>query len=308
MDTGAAATQRVCVAALAVLSIILSGCSTVPGNVEDGRGFTRNFAWQYGGRSFNLAFDLHPDNYERFRERQRTREYDLFASDFHSKPFIRGDHQEACRLRNGVRAERRRNPLLHRFLRPEPAVHVGRLDDRVRRVPQIPVRDPLRQRRRLRGHFDTRRRDTPRAALRCRTAAVSGPHGRRLRVPSGDRTTPLPAPRETLLLPGDYRGRLGCRRGPAERAGRCRHHQADHRASGAAGGIRRQIPSDQRRHHRRGRDGAGDESGLPYGTRRHRVRSAAQTGHRPGVGPDSERPLRSGPGRDLHLRSRPACR
>ena len=88
MNTGAAATQRACVAALAVLSMILSGCSTVPSNTGDGRGFTRNFAWQYGGRTFNLAFDLHPDNYERFRKRQRTREYDLFASDFHSKPFI----------------------------------------------------------------------------------------------------------------------------------------------------------------------------------------------------------------------------
>ena len=89
MDTGATATQRVCVAALAVLAIILSGCSTGPSNVADGRGFTRTFAWQYAGRTFNLAFDLHPDNYERFRARQRTREYDLFASDFHSKPFIR---------------------------------------------------------------------------------------------------------------------------------------------------------------------------------------------------------------------------
>ena len=89
MDTEAApAPRHVCVAALAVLSIILSACSTVPSSDGDGRGFTRDFVWQYGGRSFTLAFDLHPDTYELFRQRQRTRDYDLFASDFHSKPFI----------------------------------------------------------------------------------------------------------------------------------------------------------------------------------------------------------------------------
>ena len=71
-----------------MLSIILSACSTVPSSDGDGRGFTRDFVWQYGGRSFNLAFDLHPATYELFRQRQRTRDYDLFASDFHSKPFI----------------------------------------------------------------------------------------------------------------------------------------------------------------------------------------------------------------------------
>ena len=71
-----------------MLSIILSACSTVPSSNGDGRGFTRDFVWQYGGRSFNLAFDLHPDTYELFRQRERTRDYDLFASDFHSKPFI----------------------------------------------------------------------------------------------------------------------------------------------------------------------------------------------------------------------------
>ena len=71
-----------------MLSIILSACSTVPSSNGDGRGFTRDFVWQYAGRSFNLAFDLHPDTYELFRQRERTRDYDLFASDFHSKPFI----------------------------------------------------------------------------------------------------------------------------------------------------------------------------------------------------------------------------
>ena len=71
-----------------MLSIILSACSSVPSSNGDGRGFTRDFVWQYAGRSFNLAFDLHPDTYELFRQRERTRDYDLFASDFHSKPFI----------------------------------------------------------------------------------------------------------------------------------------------------------------------------------------------------------------------------
>ena len=75
------------VAALALLSIVLSSCSTVQ-NTAAGHGFTRDFAWQYRGRAYHLAFDLHPAAYEVFRQRERTRDYDLFASDYYSKPFI----------------------------------------------------------------------------------------------------------------------------------------------------------------------------------------------------------------------------
>ena len=91
VHTGAApAPQRaLLVAALALLSIILSSCSTLQQTAtDDGRGFTRDFAWQYRGRAYHLAFDLHPDAYEVFQQRARTRDYDLFASDYYSKPFI----------------------------------------------------------------------------------------------------------------------------------------------------------------------------------------------------------------------------
>ena len=55
---------------------------------DDGRGFSRDFVWQYGGQTYNLAFDLHPATYEVYERRERRRDYDLFASDYHSKPFI----------------------------------------------------------------------------------------------------------------------------------------------------------------------------------------------------------------------------
>ena len=75
------------VVALAVLSITLTSCSTMPRS-EAGGGFTRNFAWQYAGQTYQVALDMHPATYAAYRQRERTRDYDLFASDYHSKPFI----------------------------------------------------------------------------------------------------------------------------------------------------------------------------------------------------------------------------
>ncbi len=88
-DTGVAALGRRIRTgvALAVLSISLASCSTVPRS-EAGGGFTRDFGWQYGGRTYEVALDLHPATYAAFRRRERTRDYDLFASDYHGKPFI----------------------------------------------------------------------------------------------------------------------------------------------------------------------------------------------------------------------------
>lgn len=73
----------------AVLAIVLAGCSSAPPGVDDGRGVTRDFAWRHRGRAYHLAFELHPDTYEVFRQRERRRDYDVFASDRSGKPFIR---------------------------------------------------------------------------------------------------------------------------------------------------------------------------------------------------------------------------
>ena len=75
------------VVALVVLTITLTSCSTMPRR-EAGGGFTRNFAWQYAGQTYQVALDLHPATYAAYRQRERTRDYDLFATDSHSKPFI----------------------------------------------------------------------------------------------------------------------------------------------------------------------------------------------------------------------------
>ena len=71
---------------LVVLSITLASCSTMQ---RSEGGITRDFAWRYAGQTYQVALDLHPAAYEGFRQRERTRDYDLFASDHHSKPFIK---------------------------------------------------------------------------------------------------------------------------------------------------------------------------------------------------------------------------
>ena len=74
--------------ALAIVSLVLLGCSTTRG-VDARHGVTREFAWPYDGRTYNLAFDLRADTYEAFRQRERRRDYDLFASDHFSKRFVK---------------------------------------------------------------------------------------------------------------------------------------------------------------------------------------------------------------------------
>ena len=78
---------RVAIAA-AILPIVLLGCSSTQG-IDERRAVTREFVWQYGGRTYKLALDLHADTYETFRHRERRRDYDLFASDYFSKRFIK---------------------------------------------------------------------------------------------------------------------------------------------------------------------------------------------------------------------------
>ncbi len=73
---------------LAIVAIVLPGCGTTRG-IDDPRAGDREFVWQYGGRTYSVALDLHAGTYERFRQRERRRDYDLFASDHFSKRFIR---------------------------------------------------------------------------------------------------------------------------------------------------------------------------------------------------------------------------
>jgi hypothetical protein len=51
--------------------------------------FSRDYEWGYGGYTYGLTFNLYPKVYEVFQERDRTRDYDLFASDYYSKEFIK---------------------------------------------------------------------------------------------------------------------------------------------------------------------------------------------------------------------------
>ncbi|NQU34066.1 MAG: hypothetical protein HQ521_12595 [Bacteroidetes bacterium] len=51
--------------------------------------FSRDYEWEYDGYTYGLTFNLYPKVYEVFQERERTRDYDLFASDYYSKEFIK---------------------------------------------------------------------------------------------------------------------------------------------------------------------------------------------------------------------------
>ena len=51
--------------------------------------FSRDYEWEYGGYTYGLTFNLYPKVYEVFKDRERTRDYDLFASDYYSKEFIK---------------------------------------------------------------------------------------------------------------------------------------------------------------------------------------------------------------------------
>lgn len=48
----------------------------------------RVFEWDYGKDTYEITLTLYPEAYEAFKERERIRDYDLFASDYYSKHFI----------------------------------------------------------------------------------------------------------------------------------------------------------------------------------------------------------------------------
>jgi hypothetical protein len=49
----------------------------------------RNFIWKYDNSTYNISFVLSPELDYIFRQRVRTRDYDLFASDNYSMPLVR---------------------------------------------------------------------------------------------------------------------------------------------------------------------------------------------------------------------------
>ncbi|MHA1703925.1 MAG: hypothetical protein ACTSWK_16850 [Promethearchaeota archaeon] len=51
--------------------------------------FSRSYEWDYGMYTYDLTLTLYPEVYKVFEERERIRDYDLFASDSYSKPFIK---------------------------------------------------------------------------------------------------------------------------------------------------------------------------------------------------------------------------
>ncbi len=55
---------------------------------EEGK-FSRELEWNYQNYNYGVTLTLYPKVYEVFKERERIREYDLFASDSYSKPFIK---------------------------------------------------------------------------------------------------------------------------------------------------------------------------------------------------------------------------
>lgn len=51
--------------------------------------FTRDFEWDYEGYTYQITLTLYPEVYNMFKQRERTRDYDLFASDYYSKEYIK---------------------------------------------------------------------------------------------------------------------------------------------------------------------------------------------------------------------------
>lgn len=52
-------------------------------------GFTRDFKWNYNDYKCYMTLNLYPEVYKMFKQRERTRDYDLFASDIYSKEYIK---------------------------------------------------------------------------------------------------------------------------------------------------------------------------------------------------------------------------
>lgn len=59
--------------------------------------FTRDFKWDYKEYNYQITLTLYPEVYKIFKSRERTRDFDLFASDIYSKEFIKTVTEE---LRN----------------------------------------------------------------------------------------------------------------------------------------------------------------------------------------------------------------
>ena len=70
---------------------------------EEGK-FSREFDWGYQDYDYGVTLTLYPKVYEVYKERERIREYDLFASDSYSKPFIKSltESLEEYGLDNGL--------------------------------------------------------------------------------------------------------------------------------------------------------------------------------------------------------------
>jgi hypothetical protein len=43
--------------------------------------FTKEYKWNYNGNIYQITLNLYPEVYKIFKSRERTRDYDLFASD-----------------------------------------------------------------------------------------------------------------------------------------------------------------------------------------------------------------------------------
>ena len=86
---GHAAETLVAFALLAAAALTLLSCATSERRAAGGGAFERGFEWQYRGRLYRLNLELRSDVYDAFKRRERTRDYDLFASDQYSKPFVR---------------------------------------------------------------------------------------------------------------------------------------------------------------------------------------------------------------------------
>jgi len=56
--------------------------------------FSRDYEWDYQGYTYGLTFNLYPKVNKFFQDRDRLRDYDLFASDYYSKEFIKSITEE----------------------------------------------------------------------------------------------------------------------------------------------------------------------------------------------------------------------
>ncbi|MDA3856182.1 MAG: hypothetical protein PF569_08045 [Candidatus Woesearchaeota archaeon] len=54
----------------------------------------RNFRWSYDGNDYGISFNIDKEYYEFFKNRERIRDFDLFASDQYSKDFIESITEE----------------------------------------------------------------------------------------------------------------------------------------------------------------------------------------------------------------------